>query len=436
MRLKLRGKKNLHGQKVWSIYAVDHAFGTRREKLYKSLGPVPKALAVKIFEQSKISTVCNEENIRQNVDVPFEQVCDEYLERKCRPPHKVQATYKMNVVTFRPIKRVMQKVFDKFQPYRTNKTIWIHAVTIPVLDGYKVTRKEEGVSNRTINIELNLIRCAIKYALEANYLIRFPLLQFKNLPEEQPKRAWCEDIAEIDRLIAAVDCPQTKLKLKLGFEAGLRRSEILRLKLENIDLERRLFTVYGEKENRFKEIPIGEEMATLLNPLMTMRYEKDGYKLHPRTGHQKVYLFCHENGEPFKSFGTGWYKAKKTAGITRKLGPHSMRHTFASHLLQGGANPVDVSKMLGHAKVSTTLDIYGHSSREGRLKAFEKLPYLRRAPAQVIPLRKVVNGPDFSERGSKWGVNPNGGSAENVFNYLKFFGAGGGNRTLTLSLGS
>lgn len=131
-------------------------------------------------------------------------------------------------------------------------------------------------------------------------------------------------------------------------------------------------------------------MAKLLAPLMTHRYMKNGIRLYPRAAHQMTYLFCDEKGAPYKSLRTAWKNAKAAAGVQRKLNPHSMRHTFASHLLQAGANPVDVSKMLGHKQVSTTLDIYAHSSREGRERAFSKLPYLRRPEAEVIPLRKAV----------------------------------------------
>ncbi len=126
-----------------------------------------------------------------------------------------------------------------------------------------MTRKEEGVSNRTINIELNLIRGVLKYAIEANYLIRFPFDKFKNLKEEETQKAWCESISEVDCLLESADSPSTKLKIKLGLEAGLRHSEILNLKLQNIDLKARLLKIYGEKENRYKEIPMTEEMAEL-----------------------------------------------------------------------------------------------------------------------------------------------------------------------------
>jgi len=125
-------------------------------------------------------------------------------------------------------------------------------------------------------------------------------------------------------------------------------------------------------------------------------------------------------------------EAKDKAGFKGKLGPHGMRHTFASHLLQNGANPVDVSKMLGHRKVSTTLDIYTHSSRESRRRSFEKLPYLRRKPAEVIPLKRAVNESPTTNYGSKFDE----GLLGLIANYMKTNERETGFEPATPSLGS
>ncbi len=436
MRLKLRGKKNGHGQKIWGIYQVYDSGRLRKEKLHKALGAVPKALALKIFEQSRVDVVCQTENIRHNVDISFLQVCEEYLARKCRPPLKTPGSFRQDGHVFRRVRHTMAKVFDQLHPYRTNKTIWIHEITLPILDCYKVARKEEGVSNTTINKNLNFIRGALRYAMEANYLIRFPFDRFRNLKQEEPRREWIEDVGDVEKVIENAKSPMTRIKLKLGFEAGLRKAEILHLKLEEIDLNHRLLRVYGQKENRFKEIPMSEEMAETLRPLMTYRYDRNGRSLLLREPHQKTYLFCKENGEHFVEFGDGIYRAQKKAGLTKRLGVHSMRHTFASHLLQNGANPVDVSHMLGHKKPSTTLDIYAHSSKDGRWKAFERLPYLKRPSGDVIPLRRAVNSPAIFEGGSKWGVNEEATLGWMASKYLNFNERETGVEPATSSLGS
>jgi integrase len=214
----------------------------------------------------------------------------------------------------------MRKVFEKLYPYRPNKTYWIHDLSLGVLDSYKVTRKDEGVSNRTINIELNLIRGAIRYAMEANYLIRFPFERFKNLKEEETRKVWCEKVEDVERLIEAAESPSTRLKMQLGFEAGLRHGEILNLKLADIDLSGRLLKIYGEKENRQKEVPMSEEMAESLKALMAYRYDRSGFRLVPRLPHQTTFLFCNDQGKPFTTFGDGFRRAREKAeSITRFL---------------------------------------------------------------------------------------------------------------------
>ncbi len=132
MRLKLRGKRNRKGQKAWAIYAMYGTGCARQEKLHKQLGIIPKPLAQKIFDQERLSVVCFNENIRQNADVSFEQACDEYLERKCRPPHKTPKTYHQNRTAFRQVKRMMRQVFDQHYSQRPNKTYWIHDLNLEV----------------------------------------------------------------------------------------------------------------------------------------------------------------------------------------------------------------------------------------------------------------------------------------------------------------
>lgn len=403
MKLKLRGKKNAKGEKVWAIYEKSGGI----ERLRKRLGPIPKSLAEQLLKKELVQSLCDREGIRQNRDIPLDVAIDEYLERKASPPHKSLKSYLGEKYVSRQVKRVMAKVFRRLQPYRSGPVL-VPEITLTVLDSYKVTRGAETVqnakkgtvgarvSNRTINVDLNLIRNVLRYCVEANYLIRFPFEEFKNLPEDEPKREWLSDVTEIEKLCAAGKNPEARIKIRLGLETGLRSGEILRLPLSAVDLQRQVFTVFGQKEGRFKEIPMSDDMARMLAPLMTHRYKKSGHRLYPRAEHQMRFLFCNESGEPYKSLRKSWGNAKAAAGISRKVTPHSMRHTFASHLLESGANPVDVSKMLGHKQVSTTLDIYAHSSKEGRRKSFDKLPYLRRPEADIIPLRKAV-GDDFSQ---------------------------------------
>ena len=428
MKLKLRGKKNAKGQKVWAIY--ERAGGM--EKLVQRLGIVPRALAEKVLQKLQTTRVCNEHNIRQNVDVPFPAVCTAYLDKRCKPPHKKPKTYAQNVAAMRQVVRVMAKVFARIGPQRTNRHIWIHEVTLPILDSYKVERKEEGVSNRTINIELNLIRGVIRYALDVNCLIRFPFDQFKNLTEEETERVWLKDPNEVEKMIDAGQTPATRLKIRLGFEAGLRFEEILQIKLEAIDIPARTIRIFGEKEGRFKDIEIGEEMAAELGKLIEHRYDRSGNKLKPRAAHQKTFLFCKEDGSSFRSFRKAFGRAKEKAGIDGKFSPHGMRHTFASHLLDRGANPADVAKLLGHKKTSTTMDIYAHTSRESRRRSFEKLPYLRRPEADVIPLRRAVGENVYGSFGSKSGEELLGLIAK----YMKINERETGFEPATLSLGS
>ena len=195
MRLKLRGKKNRKGQKVWAIYQV---FGSR-EKLHKRLGPVPKELAETVLKKELVSSICRQENIRQNQDIALEKVFEEYLDLKAKPPHKSERTYKEECATSKRVLKHLKYLWGRQNPSKSQKLL-IHDLNLNMLNAYKTFRRESGKSHRTINIELCLIRAALKHAIEQNYLARFNFELFKNLPEEAPIKTWLRAAAAPDQV--------------------------------------------------------------------------------------------------------------------------------------------------------------------------------------------------------------------------------------------
>lgn len=150
--------------------------------------------------------------------------------------------------------------------------------------------------------------------------------------------------------------------LRLAFAAGLRNCELRRLSVEDLDLGRRLATVRG-KRSKERVVPFGPKTADILR-----HWIADGRRgfTRARTGP----LFPNERGgRPLTASGVSnmmqW--AARTAGIERRLYPHLLRHSYATTLLEGGANIREVQELLGHARLSTT-EIYTHVRPE-RLQA-------------------------------------------------------------------
>jgi integrase/recombinase XerD len=146
--------------------------------------------------------------------------------------------------------------------------------------------------------------------------------------------------------------------LELLYASGMRVSELVGLPLSALDLEEGFLTVFG-KGSKERLVPVGEPALRAVR-----RYLADVRpKLDQGGGQGRVFL--NARGVPLSrtSVWTLVKESARRAGIRRKVSPHTLRHTFATHLLEGGADLAAVQELLGHADISTT-QIYTHVDRE------------------------------------------------------------------------
>ncbi len=177
-------------------------------------------------------------------------------------------------------------------------------------------------------------------------------------------------IGDIRRLLAAPDEKQPKGKrdaamLELLYAAGLRVSELVLLDLKHLNLEAGFVRVVG-KGAKERIVPIGRQAQAVLQV-----YLQSGRPLILKN-RVSPYVFVARQGRPMTRQGF-WKLIKKyalQAGINAPISPHTIRHSFASHLLEGGADLRAVQIMLGHADIATT-QIYTHVTAE-RLKAVHR----------------------------------------------------------------
>jgi integrase/recombinase XerD len=168
---------------------------------------------------------------------------------------------------------------------------------------------------------------------------------------------------EIRALLAAppLDRPvglRDAAMLELLYAAGLRVSELIRLKVLDLNFDAGFVRVFG-KGGKERVVPIGRPALSVLN-----RYLDQARPLLLK-GEASTFLFVARRGRPLSRQGF-WKLLKKyavQAGIRHPVSPHTLRHSFASHLLEGGADLRVVQMMLGHADIATT-QIYTHVSME------------------------------------------------------------------------
>jgi len=222
--------------------------------------------------------------------------------------------------------------------------------------------KDLGLSPASIRRNISAVRTYFKFLLGEGHVVRDPSERL-----ETPKR-WRTlpevlGVEEIERLLAApsLDEPlafRDRAMLELAYGAGLRVSEWISLTVRDVMLQDHLVRVFG-KGAKERLVPIGRRAIGAI--AIYLREQRP--KLEKGEG--KGVLFLNARGQPLSRMGA-WKilrKYVKQAGIKKPVSPHTLRHSFATHLLEGGADLRAVQEMLGHVDISTT-QIYTHVDRE------------------------------------------------------------------------
>ncbi|MEJ2157549.1 MAG: site-specific tyrosine recombinase XerD [Desulfobacteraceae bacterium] len=227
---------------------------------------------------------------------------------------------------------------------------------------YIIDMRKGGRGATTRARHLVTMRGFFQFLHRSGYLNQNPA-KLVDLPKSGLKLPTVLNVEEIARLLAAPDLEKPAgqrdaAMLELIYAAGLRVSELIGLRMTSINLEAGFVRVLG-KGSKERVVPIGRKAMARVQA-----YLKDGRRRLLK-GLTSPYLFVARAGKPMTRQGF-WKLLKRyalTAGIGRRVTPHSMRHSFASHLLEGGADLRAVQVMLGHADIATT-QIYTHVAQK------------------------------------------------------------------------
>jgi integrase/recombinase XerD len=246
----------------------------------------------------------------------------------------------------------------------TRPATGLHAVTTPDIDAYFSARHEDTKAS-TSNRRLSVLKRFYQYALRHKLIAQDPCLKLASA--KQPLRfVHTLTEAQVEALLAAPDIRtplglRERTMLELMYASGLRVSELVALKTFELSLNDGALRIIG-KGAKTRMVPFGGQARQWIE-----RYMKEA-RWAILDGKQDDALFVTARGGPMtrQMFWVIIKKHAQKAGITSPLSPHTLRHAFATHLLNHGADLRVVQLLLGHSDISTT-QIYTHVARE-RLK--------------------------------------------------------------------
>lgn len=235
------------------------------------------------------------------------------------------------------------------------------AVSLDDLRSFVDHLRASGQSNRSIARQITAIRGFLGFLLEEGEIEQNPaeLLISPKIGSSLPKYL---DTAQIEDVLQSPEADsrtgeRDRAMLELLYAAGLRVSELIKLRVSDFDESAGLVRVLG-KGGKHRIVPVGA------SALKAVEQYRNGQRLALLKGRVSPYLFVTARGTAMTRQGF-WKLLRlhgRSVGICHKLSPHVLRHTFATHLLEGGADLRSVQTMLGHADIGTT-QIYTHVMR-------------------------------------------------------------------------
>lgn len=210
---------------------------------------------------------------------------------------------------------------------------------------YQVQASKAGVPISAMNARVSALRFLFTKTLDRPDLAR------RLIRVSRPRSLPCVlSPDEVGTLLAATTCLKHRAALSIAYGAGLRVSEVAALKVGHIDSQRMVIRVELGKEDRYRNAMLSDELLTLLRA-----WWQEGHKrgVVSRDG----WLFPGMDFERHistRQLSRIVHDTAKAAGITKRVSPHTLRHSFATHLLESGVDIRVIQVLLGHAKLDTT----------------------------------------------------------------------------------
>jgi len=249
---------------------------------------------------------------------------------------------------------------------------YLDLITKDVIDAYKLKRIEEvkpRTINRQINLELLSLSALWKWAHDHNKCNE-PPIKYKSLPYKRK----LPNILSRDDLVLFVDSCGVfhKAFFLCMWHGGLRFKEVVGLRVKDVDQDAGYLRILG-KGDRERLVPatpkLMDAMSPLLDPLLRAHCERMG---HP--GKDLLFPSLRRGSARVVDVRQAIRFACKRAGITKRVTPHMLRHSFATHLLDNGKDLRTIQELMGHKEITTT-EVYTHITFDRKRQAIDSLDF-------------------------------------------------------------
>lgn len=261
---------------------------------------------------------------------------------------------------------------NELADYFEKNNIDLYAANEKDLESYIIFLSKSNYSKSSIHRKVASLRGFFKYLYREKYIENNIVKNIKNPLNETHLPKACS-IIDVEALLNAPKSEGMEIRdramLELLYACGLRVSELINVEINNIDFTNKIIRVFG-KGSKERFIPVGDVAVFYINEYVNnLRGNLDKYRSN--------FLFLTKFGKPMTRM-MFWKLIKKyckRCGIDENISPHTLRHSFATHLLSGGADLRSIQEMLGHASIGTT-EVYTSVSND-ELKAIFKATHPR-----------------------------------------------------------
>lgn len=251
---------------------------------------------------------------------------------------------------------------DKLSNFLTTENIKIEEVTLDNLQQFIAQLYDLGINARSVARVISGVKSFFNYLTVDSYITADPT-ELLETPKIGTKLPTVLSLSEIEDIMSVIDLStkegqRNKAILEVLYSCGLRISELTNLRFSDLFLDEGFIKVEG-KGSKQRLVPISPKAIKEIEYFLFDRKAMDVKK-----GYEDV-VFVSKRGTPISRIMVFHFikQYAEQAGIKKNISPHTFRHSFATHLLEGGANIRAIQLMLGHEKITTT-EIYTHMDRE------------------------------------------------------------------------